>query len=67
MTGFICAVVGEILTGRGALGQLQLETRLPQTVINLGVVAIVVRTGWLASHACHLIAMPACAGLSAVR
>jgi len=41
MTGFICAVIGEILTGKGALGQLQLETRLPQNVINLAVVGIV--------------------------
>ncbi|CAL8465037.1 g4572 [Coccomyxa elongata] len=41
MTGFISAVVGELLTGRGALGQLQLETRLPQNVINWAVFGIV--------------------------
>ena len=52
VTGFISAVIGEILTGRGALGQLQLETRLPQTVINLGVVGIVVRTRMLTRHTC---------------
>ena len=43
VTGFISAVVGEILTGKGALGQLQLETRLPQNVINLAIAGIVVR------------------------
>ena len=42
VTGFISAVVGELLTGRGALGQLQLETRLPQNVINWAVIGIVV-------------------------
>jgi len=41
MTGFISAVIGELLTGRGALGQLQLETRLPQNVINWAVIGIV--------------------------
>lgn len=42
VTGFFSAVVGELLTGRGALGQLQLETRLPQNVINWAVFGIVV-------------------------
>ena len=42
VTGFISAVIGELLTGRGALGQLQLETRLPQNVINWAVFGIVV-------------------------
>lgn len=42
MTGFISDVIGELLTGRGALGQLQLETRLPQNVINWAVIGIVV-------------------------
>lgn len=42
VTGFFSAVIGELLTGKGALGQLQLETRLPQNVINWGVFAIVV-------------------------
>ncbi len=42
MTGFFCACIGELITGKGALGQLQLETRLPQSVINWGVFAIVV-------------------------
>lgn len=42
VTGFFCACIGELLTGKGALGQLQLETRLPQNVINWGVFAIVV-------------------------
>jgi len=41
MTGFFSAVIGELLTGKGALGQLGLETRLPQPVINWLVVAIV--------------------------
>ncbi|CAK0787138.1 hypothetical protein CVIRNUC_010354 [Coccomyxa viridis] len=41
MTGFLCACIGELITGKGALGQLQLETRLPQNVINWGVFAIV--------------------------
>lgn len=41
MTGFFCACIGELITGKGALGQLQLETRLPQNVINWGVFAIV--------------------------
>ena len=44
VTGFFCACIGELITGKGALGQLQLETRLPQNVINWGVFAIVV---WL--------------------
>ena len=43
VTGFFCACIGELITGKGALGQLQLETRLPQSVINWGVFAIVVR------------------------
>ena len=42
VTGFLCACIGELITGKGALGQLQLETRLPQNVINWGVFAIVV-------------------------
>jgi hypothetical protein len=41
MTGFFSAVIGELLTGKGALGQLGLETRLPQPVINWLVIAIV--------------------------
>ena len=53
VTGFICAVIGEILTGKGALGQLQLETRLPQNVINLAVVGIVVRTLLPSGHRMH--------------
>ena len=41
MTGFFSAVIGELLTGKGALGQLGLETRLPQPVVNWLVIAIV--------------------------
>ncbi|KAK9841547.1 hypothetical protein WJX74_007623 [Apatococcus lobatus] len=41
MSGFVAALAGEFLTGRGALGQLQLETRLPQQYINYGVLGIV--------------------------
>jgi photosystem II protein len=41
MTGFLSAVIGELLTGKGALGQLGLETRLPQPVVNWLVIAIV--------------------------
>ncbi|KAK9852590.1 hypothetical protein WJX84_007151 [Apatococcus fuscideae] len=41
MSGFVAALAGEFLTGRGALGQLQLETKLPQQYINYGVLAIV--------------------------
>ncbi|KAK9800345.1 hypothetical protein WJX73_006848 [Symbiochloris irregularis] len=35
MSGFISALIGEWLTGKGALGQLQLETKLPPNVIDL--------------------------------
>jgi len=42
MSGFVAALAGEFLTGRGALGQLQLETKLPQQYINYGVLGIVV-------------------------
>ena len=41
MTGFFSAVIGELLTGKGALGQLGLETRLPQPVVNWLVIAVV--------------------------
>jgi hypothetical protein len=63
VTGFISAVIGELLTGRGALGQLQLETRLPQNVINWAVIGIVV--GFVTSApsgACifALMVMPCC-------
>lgn len=42
MTGFITAVVGELLTGKGALGQLRLETSLPPSILKASIGAIVV-------------------------
>jgi len=42
MTGFFAAVVGEILTGKGAIGQLSLETSLPPAVLNVLIGGIVV-------------------------
>jgi hypothetical protein len=35
MFGFASALIGEITTGRGALGQLQLETGLPPYGVDL--------------------------------
>lgn len=34
MSGFLAAVIGEIITGKGILGQLYLETNLPPVAIN---------------------------------
>eukprot|EP00884_Botryococcus_braunii_P003796 jgi/Botrbrau1/13417/Bobra.0082s0023.1 len=42
MTGFFSCVLGELLTGKGALGQLSLETNLPQPVVNAIVAGIVI-------------------------
>lgn len=41
MTGFFSAVVGELLTGKGVIGQLNLETSLPPYVIK-GLIAAIV-------------------------
>ena len=35
MTGFFAATVGELFSGKGALGQLALETHLPSGVIKV--------------------------------
>ena len=35
MTGFFAATIGELITGKGALGQLALETNLPPGVIKV--------------------------------
>jgi len=42
MTGFFAATVGELLTGKGALGQLSLETNLPPGVVKAIVFGIVI-------------------------
>lgn len=47
MTGFFSAVIGELLTGKGVIGQLSLETSLPPGVLKLligGIVAFNVLT-----------------------
>lgn len=36
MTGFFAALVGELFTGKGAIGQLALETQLPPMMIKAG-------------------------------
>lgn len=41
MFGFSASIVGEILTGKGFLGQLALETGLPQSAVELGLVALI--------------------------
>ncbi|KAK9823550.1 hypothetical protein WJX72_003663 [[Myrmecia] bisecta] len=41
MGGFLAAVVGELLTGKGPIGQLSLETSLSPTVLNWLVIALV--------------------------
>lgn len=41
MSGFLAAVVGEILTGKGILGQLYLETNLPPMAVNALVFGLV--------------------------
>jgi len=41
MTGFFAATIGELITGKGAIGQLALETNLPPGVIK-GIVAGIV-------------------------
>ena len=41
MTGFFSAVIGELLTGKGVIGQLNLETSLPPYVIK-GLIAAIV-------------------------
>ena len=41
MTGFFSAVVGELLTGRGVIGQLNLETSLSPYIIKALIAAIV--------------------------
>jgi hypothetical protein len=41
MFGFASALIGEIGTGRGALGQLELETGLPPWGVDLLVLGIV--------------------------
>ncbi len=35
MTGFFAATIGELITGKGAIGQLALETNLPPGVIKV--------------------------------
>ena len=35
MTGFFAATIGELITGKGALGQLALETNLPPGVVKV--------------------------------
>lgn len=42
MFGWAAALIGEISTGRGALGQLQLETGLPPYAIDLLVSATLI-------------------------
>jgi len=42
MTGFFAATIGELITGKGALGQLALETNLPPGVIKAIVAGIVI-------------------------
>lgn len=42
MTGFFAELVGEILTGKGAVGQLSLETVLPRPLIGGLIAALVV-------------------------
>jgi len=41
MTGFFSAVLGELLTGKGVIGQLSLETSLPPGVLKLLIAGIV--------------------------
>jgi photosystem II protein len=41
MTGFFSAVIGELLTGKGVIGQLSLETSLPPGVLKLLIAGIV--------------------------
>jgi photosystem II protein len=41
MTGFFAELVGELVTGKGAVGQLSLETLLPRPLIAAGIAAIV--------------------------
>ena len=41
MTGFFSAVIGELLTGKGVIGQLNLEPSLPPYVIK-GLIAAIV-------------------------
>ena len=42
MTGFFAATIGELITGKGALGQLALETNLPPGVVKAVVAGIVI-------------------------
>lgn len=41
MAGFFAEIVGEILTGKGAVGQLAIETVLPRPLIG-GLIAVLV-------------------------
>ncbi len=42
MTGFFAETIGELFTGKGAVGQLSLETLLPRPLIAAVVAGIVV-------------------------
>lgn len=41
MTGFFTCVIGELITGKGAIGQLNLETSVPPFALKAGLLAIV--------------------------
>lgn len=41
MTGFFAETVGELITGKGAVGQLSLETLLPRPVIGAAIAGLV--------------------------
>jgi photosystem II protein len=48
MLGFLAATLGELATGRGPLGQLRLETLLPQPAIDAILLGIVLYSGFSA-------------------
>lgn len=56
MTGFFAETIGELFTGKGAVGQLSLETLVPRPVIAaviLGVVVFNFATALNPAGECH--------------